>query len=167
MTAITLYEIAAEHRRMVEALLQTDNDQQTIADTIEAESYPLEVKAQSVAYAIKTLQANAAAIKDAEGAMAARRKAMEAQADRIMNYMKLCMEVAGVNRVECPHFTIKVAKNPAAVQIWDEKQIPAAFWKQPETPPPAPDKEAIKAAIKAGQDVPGAQLVSATRLDVK
>jgi hypothetical protein len=167
MTALTLYEIAAEYRQMVEALMATDADDQTIADTIEGESYPLEIKAQNVAYAIKTLQANADAIKAAETAMAARRKAMENRAARIREYLLTCMTLAGVQKIDCPHFTIKIATNTPSVAIDNEHQIPPEFMRQPDTPPPQPDKEAIAAVLKIGHDVPGARLVRGKRVDIR
>lgn len=167
MTALSLYVIAQEHRQMVNALMATDNDEQTIADTIEAESYPLEVKAQNVAYAIKTLEANAAAIKDAEKQMADRRKAMENRAMHIKTYLQTCMEIAGVSKIDCPHFALSIKNNPPSVDVFEPGLIPAEFMKQPEPPPPAPDKKAIAEAIKAGREVPGAMLVQGKRLEIK
>ena len=34
-------------------------------------------------------------------------------------------------------------------------------------PPPKPNKEAIKALLKAGQEVPGARLVQGVRVEIK
>jgi hypothetical protein len=167
MTGLSLYVIAQEHRAMVEALMATDNDAQTIKDTVEAESYPLEVKAQNVAYAVKNLEATAAAIKAAEQDMAARRKAIESRAMHIKEYIKTCMEVAGVSKIECPHFALSIKKNPASVDIFEEKSIPAEFMRQPEPPPPSPDKTAIKEALKTGREVPGAMLAIGTRLEIR
>lgn len=167
MTALSLYQIAAEHRHMVEALMATDNDSQTIADTIEAESYPLEVKAQNVAYAIRNLESLAAQIKDAEKQMADRRKSIENRAQHIRDYLQTCMEVAGVSKIECPHFALKIKKNPPSVDVFEPGLIPAEFMRQPEPPLPVPDKIAIKEAIKAGRDVPGAMLVQDTKLEIK
>ncbi|MGE5650916.1 MAG: siphovirus Gp157 family protein [Bacillota bacterium] len=167
MTALSLYVIAAEHRQMVEALMATDNDSQTIADTIEAESYPLEVKAQNVAYAIRNLEATAEAIKTAEKQMADRRKSIENRAAHIRNYLQTCMEVAGVTKIECPHFALKIKKNPPSVDVFEPGLVPAEFMRQSEPPPPAPDKIAIKEAIKAGREVPGAMLVQDTKLEIK
>jgi hypothetical protein len=167
MTAITLYEIAAEYRRMVSALMATDADAQAIADTIEGESFPLEQKAQNVAYAIKTLLANAEAIKGAEAEMAARRKAMENRAASIKEYLLQCMEVAQVQRIDCPHFSIRVANNPPSVFIHDERQIPESYMTQPETPPPVPDKKALADGLKRGFEIPGAYLTRGKRLDIR
>ena len=53
---LALYEIAQEYRQMVAALTNTQDDAQAIADTIEAEGWSLQVKAQNVAYAPKMLK---------------------------------------------------------------------------------------------------------------
>lgn len=167
MNGLSLYEIAHDHRRMVEALMEHQDDAQAVADTIEAESWPLQVKAQNVAYAIRNLESSAAAIKDAEAQMAARRKSIEKRAEHIREYLKTSMEVAGVTKIDCPHFCLTIAKNPPGVEVFEPSLVPTEFMKTPEPPPSSPDKAAIKAAIKAGREVPGAILVQGTRLAIK
>lgn len=167
MSNLSLYVIASEYRQMVERLMETQDDAAAIADTIEAEAYPLEVKAQNVAYAIRNLEASAQAIKEAEQQMAERRKRMEKRAEQIREYLKGCMELAGVSKIECPHFQVSIAKNPASVEVFEQSLIPLDYLKFPEPPPPAPDKTLIKQAIKDGFEVPGAKLVQGTRLNIK
>jgi hypothetical protein len=119
---------------------------------------------------IRNLQATAASIKDAEKQMAERRKSIEKRADALLERLKTGLEIAGVQKLETPHFALTIKKNPPSVDVWDERQIPASFMRAPEPPPPpapAPDKAAIKAAINAGQDVPGALLAQGTRLEIK
>lgn len=165
MTA--LYEIAAEYRAAAEKLAELDLDAQTIADTLEGLSGDLETKAQNVAFFVRNLQSTAAAIKQAESDMAARRKAMENRADSLMRYLFDSMTVAGIEKIECPHFRLAIKNNPAAVEIFEPGLVPASFMRTPEPPPPSPDKTAIKEALKAGQDVPGARLTSGQRLEIK
>ncbi|HWT40986.1 MAG TPA: siphovirus Gp157 family protein [Dongiaceae bacterium] len=167
MTSLSLYVIAAEHRQMVERLMDTQDDAQAIADTIEAESYPLEVKAQNVAYAVRNLEASAAAIKEAEKQMADRRKSIENRAMHVKEYLKTCMEVAGVKKIDCPHFALTIKSNPASVDVFEPGLVPAEFMRQPEPPPPAIDKKAIAEALKAGLEVPGAMLAQGTRLEIR
>jgi hypothetical protein len=167
MTSLSLYVIAAEHRQMVERLMDTQDDAQAIADTIEAESYPLEVKAQNVAYAVRNLEAAATAIKDAEKQMADRRKSIENRAMHVKEYLKTCMEVAGVKKIDCPHFALTIKSNPPSVDVFEPALVPAEFMRQPEPPPPAIDKKAIAEAIKAGREVPGAMLAQGTRLEIR
>jgi len=165
MTA--LYEIAAEYRDAATKLADLDLDAQTIADTLEGLSGDLETKAQNVAFFVRNLEATAAAIKQAEADMAARRKAMENRADGLKRYIFESMTVAGIEKIECPHFRLAIKNNPAAVDVFEPGLVPASFMRTPEPPPPAPDKTAIKEALKAGQDVPGARLTSGQRLEIK
>jgi hypothetical protein len=167
MTTMTLYEVAGDYRRMVEALMDAQENAQAIEDTIAAESYPLEIKAQNVAYAIRNLEASAAAIKEAEAQMAARRKAIENRAAHIREYLKTCLEIANVSKVECPHFAIAIQNNPPSVDIFEPGLIPAEFMTQPEPPPAAPNKTAIAQAIKAGREIPGAKLVQGKRMVIR
>jgi hypothetical protein len=168
MTALTLYEIAQEHRADLEKLTELDLDEQTLTDTLDSIGGELAVKAQSVACFVRNLEASAAAIKDAEAQMAARRKALENRAARVKDYLLASMMVAGVQKVECPLFKLSVRENPPAVEIYEPGLIPAEFMKQPEPPPPpSPDKTAIREAMKAGREVPGCKLTRGTRLEIR
>lgn len=165
-----LYQLAGEHRQLAEKLAEADFDVQTIADTLEASGLPeaIQEKAQGVEMIARAAEAYCPAI-DAE---IARLQALKAQRQKIAaglrEYLRKQMEVAGIERIECPLFRLTLKKNPPAVEVFDDRQVPAHFWVTPEPKPPEPriDKTAIKGAIKAGIEVPGAKLVQAVRLEV-
>lgn len=167
MTAMSLYAIATEYRSIVDHLMDTQTDEQAIIDTLDGESYDLTVKAQNTAYAIKNLEATAEAIKAAEKEMADRRKAIEKRASNLREYVKTCMEIAQMSKIECPHFALTIKKNPSGVEIFEQSLVPVKFLRTPEPPPPSIDKNAVAEAIKAGEDVPGAMLTQGTRLDIR
>lgn len=162
----TLYEISAAYRADVEKLSNLELDEETLADTLEGMSGELEEKAQNVVFFARNLEATAAAIKEAEAQMAARRKALERRADSLRRYVFSSMQVAGVTKIECPYFKLAIQNNPPAVDLYEPDLLPLEFMVQPETPPPAPDRAAIKAAIKAGIEVPGARLTQSQRLAI-
>lgn len=162
-----LFVLAQDYRAAADKLADLDLDEQTIADTLESLSGDLEAKATATAMVCRNMQALAVSIKDAEQAMAARRKALEARAERLTAYLLGSMQHAGIQKIECPHFTLAVRQNPAAVTINEPGLIPVEFMRQPEPPPPAPDKKAIGEAMKAGREVPGAHLSRGVRLEVK
>lgn len=165
---LTLYEIAAEYRDMAAKLADLDLDEQTIADTLEAEGGALVEKGQNVAFVVRNLEASAEAIKQAEAAMAARRKAIENRAARIRAYLLDGMRIAGIQKIESPYFAISIKRNPPAVDVFDEAQVPAEYRRDPPPPPPpAPDKKLIAQAIKDGFDVPGCRLVQGERIEIK
>jgi hypothetical protein len=165
MTA--LYVLVGEYRAAADRLAEMDLDAQTVADTLESISGDLEQKAVAVAMVARNFDASAAAIKDAEAQMAARRKAIENRAAGLRSYLLNCMQATGIKRIECPHFALTLRDNPAAVDVFDAAQVPAEFMRQPEPPPPCADKAAIKDAIKAGREVPGARLTQGQRIDIK
>src|SRR5260364_331547 len=91
--------------------------------------------------------------------MAKRRKAFENRAAHCRQERCDNEQDAGRQKGGCPCCNIAIRTNPPAVQIEDLRQLPAQLMRQPEPPPPAPDKKAIKEALEAGTDVPGARLV--------
>lgn len=165
MTA--LYDIAREYREAAEKLADLDLPPEVLEDTLESLSGDLEAKATNTAFVIRNLEASAAAIKEAEAQMAARRKALENRAARVRDYLLANMLMAGVQKIECPYFRLAVRDNPPAVEVYEPGLIPAEYMRQPDPPPPAPDKTAIKEAMKAGHDVPGCRLTAGKRLEIK
>lgn len=165
MTA--LYVLASDYRAAAEALADLDLDPQTVADTLESMSGELEVKATNVAYMARNLESLAASIKEAEAGMAARRKALENRAAGLRDYLLRNMQACGMTKIESPHLQISIRANPPSVDVFDAAQIPAEYMRQPEPPPPAPNKTAIAAALKLGQDVPGARLTQSQRVELK
>jgi hypothetical protein len=170
MTGIALYQLAGQYQQLAEKLAGMDLDAQTVADTIEASGLTDEIstKAQGIEMVARSAEMFFPAI-DAE---IERLQALKAHRQKIAqglrDYLKSNMEAAGIEKIECPLFKIAIKKNPPAVEILDEQQIPQSFWVTPEPKPPVarPDKTAIKKAIQAGQEVAGAKLVQGTRLDI-
>lgn len=163
----SLYEIASEYQSMVNRLMDLNLDEQTIADTIEAESGALETKAINVAMFIRNLESSAEQIKLAEKAMAERRKQLENKADSVKQYLFDNMKRTGITKIDSPYFALTIKKNPAKLIIDDAGAIPAELYVYPETPAPYPDNAKIKDMLKAGEVVNGARLQQDERLDIK
>ena len=97
----------------------------------------------------------------------ASRLSWERTVDRLEEYAKAVMEHYGVKELEGDGLKIKLKANPPSVVIVDEAQIPFEYR---ETVQPPPVEKIVKAkiakALKAGIDVPGADLnISSTRVD--
>ena len=164
MTA--LFILAQEHRALADKLHNLDLDDQTIADTLEAEGGDLVEKGKNVAAVFRNLESDAKQIKEAEQQLAERRKAIEKRAESLRNYLKTNMEVAGITKIECPWFVVSIAQNPEAVTVEDESLIPRDYFKEI----PATfqlDKAMVKQAIKDGFTVPGVRLSRGTSLRIK
>ena len=162
----SLYVLANEYREAAATLADLDMPAEVVADTLDGMAGDLEHKAANVAALARSLEATAAQIKDAEREMKARREAIERRAEALRAYLLGALQHAGIRKVSCPWFSLAVRATPAAVEVEDAAQIPAEFMRQPEPPPPAPDKIAIREALKAGRTVPGCRLVAGERLHI-
>lgn len=164
MTA--LFVIAQEYRALGDQLADLDLDEQTIADTLEGAAGELEAKAEAVACFAHGLDAMAAAIKVRESELKARRESVEKRADSLREYLSRTLQACGIEKIERPGAVISFRKSTAVV-INEPGLIPAEFMRQPEPPPPSPDKKAIGDALKAGREVPGAHLDTRKNLQIK
>lgn len=164
---LALYLLADEYLVNLRTLADLDLDEQTVTDTLEGLSGDLEVKATNVAAFARNLEASADAIKNAEAAMASRRRSIEKRAERMRAYLKDNMERVGILKIESPQFCLSIKKNPPAVHVEAPELVPAEFMKIQPPPPPMLDKKAVGDALKAGNDVPGCRLEQGTRLEIK
>ena len=167
MTLPALYEIAAEYRENLAKLNELDLDDQTIADTLESIGGDMTLKANNIGFAIRNIESLAAQIKEAEAAMAARRKALEARAEHVREYLLRNMVACEMTKIESPYFVISVRKNPPKVVIDDPEAVPAEFWRQPPIPAPELDKKKLAEDMKAGVVVKGSHLESGMSVLIK
>ena len=167
MNLPALYQIADIYLQDLDKLNDLDLDEQTVSDTLESIQGDMQEKCTNVAAFIRNTESLAEQIKQAEQAMAARRKALDNRADRIRQYLLDNMLRTGITNIESPWFKISLAKNPPAVIVDDEATLRFShpeFVKVVTTE--SLDKSGISAALKAGQIVEGARLASSDRVSI-
>jgi hypothetical protein len=153
-----LYQLADEYQQALEVLDDPELPEEVVRDTLEALQGGLVQKGQAVAAYALNLSAEIEALKAHEKRVAAKRKTLEAREAWFREYLKVNMERCGINEIKAIDgtFTAKLGKGRPSVVIDDDKLIPddSEFvrWKR------EVDKTAIAAAIKNGQEVPGAHL---------
>jgi len=81
----------------------------------------------------------------------------------LKNRLAQAMQQFGIERISSPTITVSFRKSEA-VEILDESVIPAAYF---EPQPPKLRKSLIKETIKAGRDVPGAEIVQRQNLQIR
>ena len=161
----SLYEVAAIYRAQLEQLADLDMPPEVVADTLEAMQGDIEAKLRAViAYSLE-LDILATGAKDASKRMADRAKVLEGRVDTMRAYALTHMQGVGIGEVSTDEWAAKVAKKPASVQIDEGAILPLQFLRTKMTT--EPDKTAIKAAIQAGEVIPGAEIVSGFRLAIK
>ena len=166
---MTLYELTVKQLELKANLLAMDFDTQTIADTIEGESGEIQEKMEGYGFVITDRLSFAEAIKAEIDRMTARLNAELKRIKNIEDRLLAGMIACEISKVETPHFTISVQNNPPSVEIFNDKLIPEELMRLPEPKPPvaAPDKKAILAKLKAGEDVAGCVIVQKQRLVIK
>ena len=161
-----LYDLAADYAKVKELLENEDIEPEIMQDTLESIEAAMEVKAKNIAILVQGLGSDASIIKAEEQRLAQRRKAIENKQKWLKDYLKSQMEYAGIDRFKTPTHTISLQNNPPALKITDEGAIPANFLAViPERY--EVDKAALKDALKAGEEIPGAELVQGKSIQIR
>lgn len=151
-----LYEITAKHKEL--ALLAEENEDmaQAVSDTMEAIEGEFNDKALSLVNVMKNIGESIPSI-DAEIArLTARKKSIENNQAHMTNYLQVNMEASGISKIECPLFTITLAKGRDIVQIDDADKIPSDYMNYKTSA--SPMKKEILTALKEGEEIAGASL---------
>ena len=122
-----------------------------------------EACAGNIAAVIKNLSAEAADIREQEKIFAARRRAKEKSVERLKSYLLQEMQNLGTPKIETTQAKISLRNNPESAQIADENAFiewalendrdSLLIYKKPDI-----SKTAVKIALKAGEELPGAAL---------
>ncbi len=166
MSTLSLYSAAND---LAPLLDQIDEDG-CISPELEAALSQFEGKGLSVTAYVLNCERTAEMIHAAAMTMDKRAAPLEARAARLRQYLADNMKRTGVMEIKCAEFTAKLhLDRDSKVDVFDEKQIPAAYMRMPEPKPPvaAPDKKLIAADIKSGKEIPVARIVKSDRLEIK
>lgn len=162
--AMSLYALTDAQNQFIERGCVVDADTGEITWEEPAEcALALAEKAEACAVARKSMAATVAALKAERDALTDRIKAAIKAAAKFDDYLIACANNAG-GVIDTPKCRISTRRSQA-VDIIDADALPREYTRSKTTI--APDKAAIKAAIKAGIDVPGAAIVENVNLSVK
>lgn len=165
-----LYELTNEYQAVLDMSEDDGIPADAITDTLEAISAEIEVKADNIACLLKSLDFDIKGIKEEEAHLAERRHKKQATYDRIKQYLAEELLKAGIAKVETARSVISFRKSET-VEISDEKAFLEWAMNNDDDyiiySSPKPDKTAIKAAIKGGADIVGAQISEKQNIQIK
>lgn len=150
---MNLYELTEQARILQEWAQDPETDAKTLADTMESLDGEIADKLEACAKVIKNLEADETALKAEAARLTEKARTARSGIDRIKKMMQTAMEQIGKKKIKGELFSFGIQKNPAAVVVDAEpRNIPADFliWQQPKV-----DKEKLKKALKAGEDLDG------------
>ena len=163
--SLKLYELSADYLDALDALAEIEDlPPESIADTLEGITGAWEDKALNVARYIRNLEAEAVAIEEAKKRMGARGKAAANQAARLKAYLEAELKRTGL-KPKAPDLALRLQNNPRSVAIDDAAIIPNDY-RRTETVTSLLKAE-IGAALKAGEEIPGAHLERSQRLVIQ
>lgn len=146
---------------MVDALImeypELAEDEQLLADTIEGETNVHEMLERLLSK-VRSAECMQEAIASRIEQLKQRKNAFELREQYTRKLMHRIMDAAGQRKAVLTEGTLSVRATPPAVVITNQEAIPDEFMRHP---PPEPDRTRIKAAIKAGEHVPGCELSNA------
>ena len=130
----------------------------SVSQALDALRMEREAKLENVACWVKNLSAEADAIREEENRLVKRRKAAETKAANLKSWLLAAMtrEDGTTDKLKTGRVVVSVKKNPPCTVVDDEALLPLMYKKVKESI--VQDKAAIKAALLAGQEVPGAHL---------
>lgn len=154
---MTLYEID----QAILACIDEESGEIIDADALAELSMERDKKVEGVALWIKNLRAEADALKAEKEAFAEREKSARTKIDSLTAYL-----AQALNGEKFSTATVAVTfRKSQSVSITDAEAIPEAYMRTKVTT--EPDKTAIKDALKGGEQIPGAELVTNLNPQIK
>lgn len=168
MTTPSLYQLTHDYRELLHTLSDMDIDAQTVLDTIESTGLQESIaqRTQSRVFVMRSMRAHADMVDAEIKRLTKLKKHYEQRADALEESTLALLQSADIHTIEGDLMVVKIRQNPPCVEVFDPDQVPAEYLRNPPPPPPAPDKTAIKDALKRGIDIPGARLVQTQRLAI-
>lgn len=134
-----------------------DEDAELVADSIEGETSLVEAIEQALSE-MDECDIVEAGIKAKIADFDLRMHRAKNRKDRLAALIEQALVATEQSNMKLPTATLTLAKRAPGLVIANEADIPAKFWIEQERPAPRLDKNALKAALKAQEAVPGASL---------
>lgn len=144
-------------KRLIQSLgALAEDDPDFVADTVEGETSLFEA-IDAIMEAIDEDHILVTGIKARSDELADRRRRLEKRIEFRRAVIEQAMSVAELPTAQLPGYTITLSARPAQMVVTDEALIPSQYFKAE----PKLDRSALKEALKAGADIPGASLDNA------
>lgn len=153
MNPTLIAQLTALREELVALSPDMITDEALFIDTIDGETDALDV-VRSIVRAAIDAEGFAEAVRHRQVELDARKARFEARALACRRAAHACMEALDISKLPAPDFTASIRAGRPSTVITDPDLLPADFI----VTTTRPDKSAIGAALKAGQDVPGAML---------
>ena len=164
---VPLEQLNEEFGLFVESIEEQDGQQEPTEEQSKAIGEYVggpPAKRDRVALFIRRLDHEAVLYMEESERMAKRGRQMKRLGERMKFGIKTYLEMRGILKAEGQAFAFALRKNPPSCVVVSESDIPGKFMDYR----PVPNRQKIKEALQAGEEVPGAILSTGnTRLEIK
>lgn len=160
-----LYDLTAQYVDLID-LLEQDPDNEALQTMLNGMEEALADKIDATLGVRNSYLAEEKALKDEAKRLLDRASSRAYQASRVMKLVENAMNFTGVTKVNTPKFTAWIQANPESVQVDAIEDLPPQYVRIVPEKREA-DKNAIKAALQAGELVTGCRLEQSMGLRVK
>lgn len=160
---MNLYEIDSNLQAAFEAAFDPETGEildEKMAEEFDQLQIDRDTKIENICLFIKNLKSDAAALKAEKESFAARQKATEKRAESLCRYLDGYLNG---QKFKTARASVSYRKSEA-VDVTDMAKVPEIYLSYGE---PTANKSEIKAAIKRGEEVPGAELVEKSNMIIK
>lgn len=153
----------------IQQLSNTDDmDPQALKDTLDSMEAALGDKLEAINWVIQDTERDLGSLNVDMDRMKATKNEinrLNKKLDGLKSYMTTLIDATGNNKVRTGKHVFSTYRPTYSLKITDETKLPKSFAK-PETTYKI-DTRAIKAAIRAGQNIPGAEVITTRHLKVR
>lgn len=157
---MNLYELSQNYL----AVQEMDLEPETLKDTLDSIEEAIEVKAENIAKWIRNLEADKKAFEEEEKRFKEKKQAADNRIKSLKLYLEDNMRLTGKTKFKAGFFSFAIQNNPPSVEVFDEALLPERFLIEQ---PPKIDRAGIKELLKAGEEVPGAELKQTEGLRIR
>lgn len=159
---MNLYEIKSEIESLFNRVDENGELPDDIAQQLEQLAITEHEKIENTGLYIKNLLSDADAIKNEVDRLNKRRQAMTHKAERLKNYLSDYLTNNNKDKFSTARIDLRFRRSEQ-VRIYQDADLPNDLWRVKLEP----DKATIKKLLKAGEIVPGAELVERQNLQIK
>lgn len=157
---MNLYELSQNYL----AVQEMDLEEDVLRDTLDSIEEAIEDKAVNIAKWIRNLEADKKAFEEEEKRFKEKKQAADNRIKSLKLYLEDNMRLTGKTKFKAGFFSFAIQNNPPSVEVFDEALIPKQFLI---AQPVKIDRAGIKELLKAGEEVPGAELKHSSGLRIR
>jgi hypothetical protein len=161
---MSLFAIMEEHVQLMSQIMEAEGEvTPEMEEALQLNGEQMQRKAMSVGYAVKTCEYSIEVLdKEIDRLQALKKRAAMAK-EFFKQRLSEAMQLYGIERLEGGNIKLSFRKS-TSVDVYEKLAIPEQYleWKEPEV-----NKKRIAEALKAGDEVPGARLLTKQNLQIK